>query len=353
MASGNEPIWEYWDTPSGAKSFHGKEITLVKPRPGEAMTTTYRKDYPLHELWSHHIEKPDHLNRPVAPFGHTSSYREHYVQHNITGSGAQRPGRPSPQFNPKLSATTTSRASYLPTELPPAAVAHSDRKYRPNNAPLGTTTMRADYLQWPLQAAHQRKGDGSAMPTTFDGTTTTRADYKFPAELPPAEPPKRNPPHVVPHFDGTTEYRNAYHPCVLPVGNIGHIGLQVASKPYKMGGQGGQFELMIKQGLPAPQLAQKTFTTVVDDQGCASIVVVTKRDDRPDGVVLGFFELGGLKKGPVGVAKIEVSLKLQTEKVLHAAATYIQGSKKKALTFVSAGKNSKALRSVTDVAEVP
>ena len=81
---------------------------------------------------------------------------------------------------------------------------------------------------------------------------------------------------------------------------------QVASGPYKKGGTGGHYEPMIKQGAPAPQVAQKTFTTTADEQTTADIVVVTKREDRPDGVVLGFFRLAGLKKGPQGIPKIEV-----------------------------------------------
>ena len=74
------------------------------------------------------------------------------------------------------------------------------------------------------------------------------------------------------------------------------LWMQVASKPYKLGGTGGQFDLYIKQGAPAPQQATKTYTTVVDGQTMASIVVVTKCKDRPDGVVLGFFSLDGIQK---------------------------------------------------------
>ena len=49
----------------------------------------------------------------------------------------------------------------------------------------------------------------------------------------------------------------------------------------------------------------------------------------------------------------QVILKLQSEKTLHASATYVQGGKKTALTFVSAGPKAPPLRSVTDLSEVP
>ena len=142
-----------------------------------------------------------------------------------------------------------------------------------------------------------------------------------------------------------TRLTPASRPCLIRA-------TQVATKPYKFGGEGGQFYPMIKQGAPAPQHASKTFTTVEDNQAQASIVVVTKRSDRPDGVVLGFFPIE-VAKGPVGVPKIEVSLKLINEKSLAASATYIQGNKKKALTFVSGGRGSKPLRAVTEVSDVP
>ena len=58
----------------------------------------------------------------------------------------------------------------------------------------------------------------------------------------------------MPNFEGTTEYRVAYAQVPLPLGMPADIGLQVASGAYKAGGVGGQFELMIQQGAPAPQV---------------------------------------------------------------------------------------------------
>ena len=79
---------------------------------------------------------------------------------------------------------------------------------------------------------------------------------------------------------------------------------QVASKAYKAGGVGGQFELMIQQGAPAPQVASKTFTTVVDGQNAAAIGVVAKRAEYPHGVILGTFTMDGIKAAPTGVPKV-------------------------------------------------
>ena len=173
----------------------------------------------------------------------------------------------------------------------------------------------------------------------------------------------------------------------LDLGQPADIGLQVASKPYKAGGVGGQFEVMIKQGTPAPCVAQKTFTTVVDMQTKAAIVVVAKRsnvrdrtpstpgpglatkntppprDHRPafgwsraaqalDGVILGHFSMDGITPGKTGGPKVEVSLKLADEKTLHASAVYKQGNKQKTLTF-QAAKRQPGLRAVTNSDEVP
>ena len=112
---------------------------------------------------------------------------------------------------------------------------------------------------------------------------------------------------------------------------------------------------MIRGGAPAPQSAKKSFTTAADNQQEAAIIVVCKRDDRPDGIVLGYFMLGGIKKAESGIPKVEVHLKLAAEKTLVASATYFQTGKRKALTFSSAGLGAaaKPLRTVYDPSKVP
>jgi len=345
-----DAVWEYWDPDSGAKTFNGKEITLSQPFKPEDMSTTYRKAYPLHPVWVHRREKPDHLGRPVPSFPYTSSYREFFTEYKVGAGQTHLPVGPAPKFTPKLSAQTTSRADFMQPVIGPKAVTRGEHAFKPNPADLGTTTQRADFVEWPVKAPYHRPGElPSTKETKFDGTTTCRNAYKFPADMPPPHITHTNPPHVVPPFGGTTTYRESFEIIELPAANVGSIGLQTASKPYKLGGQGGCFERMIKQGAPAPQACKKTFTTSADEQTEASIVVVCKRDDRDDGLVLGFFPLRGLKKSPVGIPKIEVSLKLLSEKKLQASATYIQGNVTKALTFVA----GRSLRSITEKSDIP
>jgi len=221
-----------------------------------------------------------------------------------------------------------------------------------NTEPLGTTTARSDFQQWELPARHVRPGlPASQLNLRFQPQTTSRMDFPPPPNM---APPKERPPHkkhIVAPFLGTTEHRASFEQMQLPSGNHGAIGLQIASKPYAKGGVGGQFELMIREGAPAPQQATKVFTTVVDDQTSAAIVVVTKRRDRADGVVLGYFTMEGIGKAPTGVPKVEVSLKLSSEKILDASATYVQGNKRKALRFTSG--TGPSLRYVTDATKVP
>jgi len=350
--SGVFPVWEYWDPEGGAKTYHGREITLVQPRKQAAPTTTYRKNYPAPELYWKHPPPPDGSIRPVPDFGHTSSHRDQFREWPLGLSGPVIPAYPERRSNPKLSAVTTARASYVQPPLPPQMDYGPKRTFKQSREPIGTTTMRADYPEWPLPAGHVMPTAHPGRHVPFLGTTTTRADYKQPAELPPPPAPTSNPPYVVPKFDGTTEYRAKYEEVPLPPGPFGAIGLQVASSAYKYGGVGGQFYQMIAQGLPAPQHANKTFTTVIDDQQTAAIVIVCKRRDMADGVVLGYFSLEGLIKAAVGIPKVDVTLKLTSEKSLHASATYIQGQKKKALTFTSA-KRGLPLRSVTSTQEIP
>ena len=348
------PVWQYWDEQSGAQSFNGREITLLTMPKQPPMTTMYRNSYPPPKLWWKHKEAPDHLNRPVPDFGHTSTHREQFVQHKIHGVHTHLAQYPQRQFHPKISADTTSRKDFPRHPLPPPRPSTADpRAWRPNTAPIGNTTMRSDYVPKTLPGAHLRPEPPPGKEVKFLGTTTTRESYHRPAEMPPPPAARKNPPHVVPVFDGTTEHRAKFERVELPPGAFGAIGLQVASKPYKHGGVGGQFEPMIRQGAPAPQVATKTFTTVVDDQGAASIIVVTKRNDRPDGLVLGYFSMAGLKRGvPAGIPKVVVTLKLNSERTLTASAVYVQGNKTKALQFTS-GKGGPRLRSVTAPDEVP
>jgi len=263
----------------------------------------------------------------------------------------QRRPDPEPQFKAKFANNTTCRNDYKVPPLPPPRAPHQNSPFKPSGDPLGTTTMRADYCEWKLPRGALPKESEVPKPTKFHGRTTTRCDYNWPAEMPPPPRAPENPEHEVPPFAGNTEYRAAFCPVPLPGGLAADLGLQVASKPYKVGGVGGQFDLMIKQGQPAPCSATKTYTTVVDMQQTASIVVVAKRPDTFHGVILGHFPMTGIMPDKVGIPKVEVTLKLTNEKTLHAMALYKQGKKTKALTFQA--KNGPALRAVSQASDVP
>jgi len=344
------PDWKHWDSDTYAKHFHGREITLFEFPQGGKMGTTYRADYPEPPLYWQHQPPPDHSNRPTPAFGHTTSHRADYIERPFHGA-AQVMTRPQQQFTPKLSAMTTARNDYKVPALPPATQPRRTASFVPNDDPMGTTTMRADYVEWKMPGGRQKSPSLAAQPTKFHGMTTTRNDYPWPAALPPPRENAGNPIHEVPLFDGTTEYRAKYELVPLPLGLPADIGLQVATRAYKSGGVGGQFHLMIKQGAPAPCGANKTFTTVVDQQQSAAIVVVAKRPEFAHGVILGHFSMEGIYPEKVGIPKVEVTLKLVNEKTLQASALYKQGKKTKALTFQA--KKGPPLRTVAQASEVP
>ena len=223
-----EPVWEYWDAATGAQAFRDKEITLHRPIKPDAMTTSYRTDYPPHKPWWQHKERPDHNSRPIAPFDHTSTYREFYTAQKVGGTASCRPDAPKRAYEPKLDTLTTSRASFLVPNLPPPAVHHKDGGFRPNLAPIGNSTNRDDYVQHPLPSRYVRPMPTSdRAPTKFDGTTTTRSDYPRPGSLPPPRASHTNPTWYPSPFDGTSEYRDKYEEIKLPSGMPGAIGLQV------------------------------------------------------------------------------------------------------------------------------
>jgi len=345
-----DPIWEHWDSDTGASQFHKREITLFKIEGAGEDTTTYRHDYPLHKLhWTH---KPpiDHLGREVPPFGHSTSHRDAYLEWPFSANLPTK--REAPLKHPaKLACVTEQRAAFKQPQIPMPKIREKSVPFKPKDATLGTTTMRADYLEWPVQDRPGKSQPNAPKEYNFAGNTTTRAAFLWPKELPPPPAAKKNPPHVVPPFEGNTTHRNDYVLVPLPMGLPANIGLQVATRPYKVGGVGGQFELMIKQGVPAPCVASTTFTTVVDGQIAASIVIVAKRSDAPTGVILGMFSMDGIKPGPTGVPKIDVTLKLSDEKTLAAQAVYRNGNKTRLLTFQA--KNGPPLRQVSNATEVP
>ena len=47
------------------------------------------------------------------------------------------------------------------------------------------------------------------------------------------------------------------------------LGVQISNRPYKHGGTGGRFQLMIPAGSAAPTTCEMSFTTVVDAQQVA------------------------------------------------------------------------------------
>ena len=213
MSQGQAPEWQHWDGDTMGRHFHGKEITIFSgPKPARD-STTYRNDYPTPPLYWQHQPPPDHSGRPTPAFGHTTSHRADFTEHRLGNNSTNLRPYPEQKFNPKLSQITTSRDSYQIQKLPPRQPRKDPANaWQGSSAPIGTTTMRADYLEWQMPQRREKKGEESPKPTKFHGTTTTRQDFPWPKELPPPARTLDKPEHVVPKFEGTTEYRAAYEP---------------------------------------------------------------------------------------------------------------------------------------------
>ena len=344
------PAWVPWDSAQYAQAFNGKEITPYEFPKQSGSATTYRNDYPTPPLYWAHTKPPDHSHRPTPAFGYTSSHRVDFIEHKL-GNGAA-PIRPYPEqkFKPKLSSVTTSRDDFRTPMIPAARPTKNANPWKPTDAPMGTTTMRSDFKEWSMPSKRVPPMIEAPKPSKFHGNTTTRASFPWPSEIPPPKAEQDRAAHIVPAFAGTTTYRDSYPIVELPGGFPADIGIQVSSKPYKKGGEGGQFDMFIKAGAPAPAIASKTFTTTVDNQQTAAVVVIAKRPEyHGQGVIVGHFSLDGIKPEATGVPKIEVTIKLVSEKALMAQAYYKNGKKTKALTF----KANKPLRQVATAAEIP
>jgi len=103
------------------------------------------------------------------------------------------------------------------------------------------------------------------------------------------------------------------------------LGVQISSRAYKHGGTGGRFQLMIPAGSAAPTQCEMSFTTVVDAQQLAQIVVVARQQGEEGGAELGRFELAQIKEADVGVPRVKVTFTLHKENLLKVSATYEQG----------------------------
>ena len=186
----------------------------------------------------------------------------------------------------------------------------------------------------------------------------------MPFECSPA--PSMRPPQLPPTRTlaktGTSSYAEEYYPKPLnpkvvpwqnlqkknmPAGSSGHtgssthnadfiehptrellrldLGVQISNRPYKHGGTGGRFQLMIPAGSAAPTTCEMSFTTVVDAQQVAKIVVVARPQDEEVGAELGHFQLSDIKAADVGVPRVKVTFTLHKENLLKVSATYEQG----------------------------
>lgn len=350
------PQWNHWDEEDGARQYHGKEITLAAGPKNFGSVTTYKHDFPAPKLYWKHQPPKNKAPAPVSAFGCTTSYREAYQPWGLSSAVAPvLSAPPVPKFKPKLSTQTTARESYKTPARGPARPSMSQPTFTPNDAPMGTTTMRADYQEWknmrptdPIQASI---GQPSTRETKFTGTTTTREGYQWPTLVAgPKASPQRSAYTGSSPFDGNTEYRARYGKLTLPEGMAASLGVQVATKAYKAGGVGGQFEMMIPQGANAPTTVVKHFTTVKDDQSQTAIVVIAKREGMAHGVELGTFTMENIKAAPVGHPKVEVTYRLSDEKTLHVSALYRQGNRVKALTF---HEKNMPLRRVAEMTDLP
>jgi len=346
------PQWVPWDSDTYGQHFNGRELTLFEYPKSSDGKTTYRNDYPVPPLYWSHPAPPDRGHRPTPSFPYTTSHRADFTEHRLGNGAAIRRPYPSQKFHPKLSALTTARDDFRVPKIPAKKPNKPADAHIGSNAPIGTTTMRADFREWKMPGRQERASSAGAKPTKFHGMTTTRNDFPWPKELPPPRQEPERPAHIVPAFGGSTEYRASYAPVGLPAGYNSDVGIQVSSGPYKKGGVGGQFDLFIRAGTPAPTTVSKTFTTVTDGQQTASIVVIAKRAGNPDGVIVGHFLMDGVEPKKVGVNKFEVTLKLHNEKTLTASAFYKNGKTTKSLTF-KAAKREPSLRHVAQANEIP
>lgn len=147
----------------------------------------------------------------------------------------------------------------------------------------------------------------------FSGQSTYSDHFKGPPDgfRPATSMKDKNPNYKKTPFEGQSNHNESYQRIVLPEGADHDLGLQIV---------GGKFHLMLKRGSRAPCTAKATFTTVKDQQRVVEVVIIARKRGEP-ALELGHFQIGGIRPGPPGEARITCTFQLQPGLTLRVKAS--------------------------------
>jgi len=341
MPSATHPSRTYWDPDDAAQKYHGLELTMWEPIRPMSMGTTHKNDFQglgQKNAFPHHNKHPA---KPDHKFEGESTYNMTFKRWPIQPV-YQHPSPLVARSYPGQWHTTANTSYGYPTPKERGA-SRRDRPLAESKPFEGMSTMMADYRPWPLDVARAHPTSPEASQLPFRGATTAQEAYMWPVKDRTRMKITKDPKGPPQPFDGQSEYNAKYVRLQLPPGMPCALGMQIASKPYAVGGVGGQFLTMIPAGTGTPHVATQTLTTTVDMQEMGRIIVIAKRDSHIDGIELGHFTLDGIRPAKYGVPMVTITFKLVTETQLQCSAFYKQGNRKVNLTF----KDRAPLRAVS------
>ena len=106
---------------------------------------------------------------------------------------------------------------------------------------------------------------------------------------------------------------------------------------------GGAMNRIIPRNTPVPVTARKVFTTTEDDQIIIRVHVLQgEREMASDNRTLGLFDLVGVRPGPRGVPKIEITFQIDEEGIVHVTARDQDTGRSHTLRITDAGGLSDA-----------
>jgi len=269
-----------------------------------------------------------------APFTAQSTYSsEHYPRPFMP-----RPATPlafQPPTTSFVNLRTTNQHFYKPYELPPppSAEAPSRPITAPCNVPQWDTTYTREFPPKPLPppAPITPAPPHQLLASMADGTTY--GNHYIPHPLVPVP---RGPAEIMKSsfpFTGISEFMAEFipkqaYPLLPPLtGTLPSAGLTLPlprrslGVQYKRREDTDRFYVLIPRTADAPCAARQVFTTVIDNQAEASILVLYGDDPvASKNAILGQFDIVRIPPAPRDVPRIEVIFRLSADMRLTAEA---------------------------------
>eukprot|EP00854_Cymbomonas_tetramitiformis_P002451 gene2451-3185_t len=280
--------------------------------------SSYKQDYPVHELEQRMRVQPQAVERPNIPLDAVTTNMADFKVWDL-------PERSSPARNQEprqsvpFTGTSTSRDNYraweiAPRSKEPAPQLMAEKANFGVGIPVGASVVTdvEDYQRWELERRVREPQQQQQRPSVpFEGTSENRQQFRqwdLPERSAPVTRTERAP--SLP-FTATTTTGDDFKGWQLPP-KRSSLGVETV---------GDHLHILIRRSAATPAEARAIFTTVHDNQSEVCIMVLSGENPvASQNRLLGRFDLVGIPPAPADVPQIEVVFKLDDRNVLTVEA---------------------------------